>query len=386
MKQILLILSVILLAGCGSSKRSLQNGNFNEAIELSVKNLRKNPTKEKEIAILAEAYTKAQKMDGDRIQFLKSGGEEASWEEIYNRYSDLQNRQTLVSTLSESVLNAIQFSANDYSKEVFNAKNRTVDFLYKRATASMTSTNKPKIREAFYDLQKVKHLSPDYKQVDALLGETQFRGTNQVLFKIKNASQVIIPRDLEADILKVSLKDLNINWLNYDTQRNPTTNYDYFIQLTIRSISVSPEQVKESNFTEEKEVQDGFKYILDQKGNVKKDSLGNDVKIPIIKVITCKVIESRQLKTSTIGGTLDYIDARSGQLVKTLPVSADMVFENRAATAIGDLNALRPESKKWLGNHPVSFPSNEQMVYDGGMVLKDRVKDLLWNNRNWLKE
>jgi hypothetical protein len=386
MKQIVLFLSIIILASCSTSKRSLQNGNFNEAIERSVKNLRKNPTKEKEIQVLNEAYSKAQKLDLDRIQFLKSGGEEAAWEEILNRYTDLQHRQTLVSTLSESVLREINFTQMDYSKEIIAAKNKAVDFLYRRATSTMNTNNKFRLREAFYDLQKVKQLSPEFKNVDALLSETQYRGTNQVLFKIKNESQVIMPKDLEAEILKISLKELNINWLNYDTQRNPNTNYDYFVQLIVRSIAVSPEQIKESSFVEEKEVEDGFKYLLDKKGNVKKDSLGNDIKIPIFKVITCKVIESRQLKTAAIGGTLDYIDARSGELVKTVPIAADMVFENRAATAIGDINALRPESRKWLGNRPIPFPSNEQMVYDCGRVLKDRVKDALWSNRNWLKE
>jgi hypothetical protein len=386
MKHLLLILSILVLASCGSSKKALQNARFDEAIQRSVKNLRKNPAKQKEIDVLSEAYAKAEQLDLSRIDFLKSGGEEAAWEEIFNRFDALQERQTLISTLPQNVLQEIRFMPKDFSRDLFAAKKRASDFLYQRAMASLATNNKYKARDAFYDLQKVKQYSPDYKNVDSRLDEALFKGTNQVLFKIKNGSNVMIPKQMESEILKISMKDLNVNWLNYDTKADPAIRYDYFIQLTVKSIAVSPEQVKESSFTDEKEIQDGFKYKLDKKGNVAKDSAGNDIKLPNYKNIACKVIETRQSKSALIGGSLDYVDARSNQLVKTLPVAAEMVFENRAATAVGDIAALKPESKKWLGNKPVPFPSNEQMVLDGGAVLKDKVKEILWNNKNWLKE
>ncbi|MDD2798325.1 MAG: hypothetical protein PHV20_06990 [Bacteroidales bacterium] len=386
MKRLLFALSIVILTACGSSKKALQNGRFDEAIQRSVKSLLKNPEKEKEINILSQAYVKAEQIDLERIQFLKAGSEESAWEEIFNRYNDLQSRQTLVSSLPHTTLQAIQFSPKDFSRDLFAAKKRASDFLYQRALAELSAGNRYKARDAFYDLQKVKRYSPDYKDVDRRLDEAAYKGTNQVLFKIRNGANVIIPRELEAEVLKISMKDLNVDWLNYDTKAIAGTTYDYYIILTIKSIFVSPEQVKETEFTDEKEIQDGFKYQLDKKGNVAKDSAGNDIKLPIYKKITCKVIETRQWKTSLIGGSLDYLDARSNQLIKTVPISAEMVFENRAATAVGDKEALKQESRKWLGNRIVPFPTNEQMVFDGGAVLKDKVKETLWNNRKWLKE
>lgn len=386
MRHFLLLLSLSLLLACNSSRKALQNGQFEEAVQLSVKNLLKNPTKQKEIDVLAQAYNKSAQADIDRINFLRKGGEEVAWEEIFNRYNNLQNRQTLVSALPSSVLTAIGFVRVDYSQELFSAKKHASDYLYQRAVMSLATNLRHKAREAFYDLEKVKNFTPDYKDVDAKLDEARYKGTNRVLFKIRNGANVIIPRDLEAEVLKITVKDLNTQWLNYDLKPAPGTDYDYYIVLTIQSINVSPEQIRETVFTDEKEVQDGFKYVLDKKGNVKKDSVGNDIKVPQYKTIKCKVIESRQLKTSQIGGTLDYLNARSNQLVRSLPVSAEMVFENRSAKTFGDTDALKPESKKWLHNRPVPFPTNEQMVFDGGTVLKNKVKDILWNNRNWLKE
>lgn len=385
MRKLIYLLTVLILVSCGSSKKALQKGNFDEAVDRAVKTLRKNPTKEKEIAILSEAFAKANQIDIDRINFLKAGGEELAWDEIFNRYSDLQDRQNLVATLPANVLADIRFLPKDYASEIYTAKKRACDFLYARAIRSLSTNDMYKAREAFYDLQKVKNYTPDYRDVDQRLSEAQFKGTKQILFKIKNESNIALPRDLEADILKISMKDLNGNWLNYDTQQDRNIRYDYYIVLVIKGITVSPEQVSETSFTDEKEIEDGFKYMLDKRGNVMKDSAKNDIKIPVYKKITCKVVTVRQFKISNIAGNIDYVDTRTGQLVKTTPVNAEMVFENFAGTAVGDLDALKPESKKWLGNQPKPFPSNEQMIYDGGMVLKDRTKSILWSNKDWLK-
>lgn len=385
MKTFYFLLAILILTACGSSKKSLESGDFVNAVDRSVKNLRKKPTNSKEIAILNEAYAKANQIDIDRINFLRQGAEEQAWDEIFNRYNYLQERQNLVGTLPQNVLAAINFEKKEYTGDLFAAKKRACDFLYARAMRSLSTNDKYKAREAFYDLQRVKGYSPDYKDIDMRMGEAQFKGTNQILFKIKNESNIALPRDLEADILKISLKDLNVSWLNYDTKAERNINYDYYIVLVLKGISITPEQVNESSITDEKEIEDGYKYLLDSKGNVKKDTAGNDIKLPVYKKITCKVVTVRQFKACNIVANLDYVDARNGQLVKTSPVAAEMIFENRAATAVGDLDALKPESKQWLGKKTLPFPSNEQMIYDGGMVLKDRTKDYLWNNRNWLK-
>ena len=105
-------------------------------------------------------------------------------------------------------------------------------------------------------------------------------GTNNVLFKIRNLSQQVMPKDFENELLKITLKKLNKQWLNFDTRENQNLYYDYTIYLNIKAIDKTPERIKEIHYDETKRIRDGDEYVLDENGNVKKDSLGNDIKIP----------------------------------------------------------------------------------------------------------
>ena len=58
MKRIVPVIFIltILLSGCGSSKKQLQKGNYDAAIQKAVKQLRKDKTDAKQIDILEQAY------------------------------------------------------------------------------------------------------------------------------------------------------------------------------------------------------------------------------------------------------------------------------------------------------------------------------------------
>lgn len=61
-------------------------------------------------------------------------------------------------------------------------------------------------------------------------------------------------------------------------------NYDYEIKLCIIDIVISFEVVREREYVDSCNIQDGFEYVLDECGNVVKDLLGNDI------IVFCEVI------------------------------------------------------------------------------------------------
>jgi hypothetical protein len=206
-------------------------------------------------------------------------------------------------------------------------------------------------------------------------------GTSYVIFKMRNTTGVPLPPSFEEELTKISLNELNGEWLKYQTYENKGLNYDYTILVNMKNINVSPEGVKEIDFTETKVIPDGFQYVLDSHGNVKKDSLGNDIKESRFKTISCNVIETYQSKKAIIAGTLDYINNSSGQLIKTEPVASEKFFEYRSYGAMGDINALKPETKAKLGNRPVPFPSGFDMLLEAGQTLKGMVKNIIYTNK-----
>jgi hypothetical protein len=81
MKKVLpfVLTLVIILAGCGSSKKQLQKGNYDVAIDKAVKDLRRNPNDQKQVATLESAYKVANEQDNERIRFLKMEGKPKKW-------------------------------------------------------------------------------------------------------------------------------------------------------------------------------------------------------------------------------------------------------------------------------------------------------------------
>jgi tetratricopeptide (TPR) repeat protein len=379
------LLSCLILSSCATSKKYLGKGQFDMAISKSVKKLRKNPSNTKEIAVLKEAFYKANQIDKDRINSYKNSNEADAWDNIYKRYSNLKRRQDLIKTLPDKVLNDINFTSTDYDYEIQHAKKKAAEYYYDRADDLLRRNDKYSAREAYYELQKVKQLFKDYRDVDNKIQEALFKGTNNVLFKIQNHTPVVLPKALEEDLLKISLKDLNVLWLNYDTRHDKNVYYDYSILLNLRDIKISPEQVSQETITEQKEVPDGFRYALDSKGNVMKDTAGNDIKVPIVKIITCKVIITHQFKSALITGTLDYYDNRNSQLIKTNPITAETIFEHHAGNAVGDLDALKPETRRLVGNNPLPFPTNQDLILQAGINLKEMTKNIIWSNKGILK-
>lgn len=367
----------------------LNSGNYDQAINKSIKKLKRNPGKEKEVVVLQNAYKKANDRDKEKIQFLKADGTPDNWDKIFSLYSQMSYRQEKIKPLLPleiaSTHQPAVFEILNYDQEIINAKQKAAEYFYTHAKSLLDKNEKISARKAYDELQQIKNYYPNYKDVDDLLVKARSMGSSYVLFKMENRTGVPLPPNFEEELSKISLSDLNANWLLYETKENKQHHYDYTILVNMKQIDVSPEAVKEINTTETKEVRDGYEYILDERGNVKKDSLGNDMKKPKYKTIKCTLSETYQSKKAIIAGTLDYINNNTGQLIKTNPIASENFFEYSSATAIGDLNALKPESKSKLGKKPIPFPNNFDMIFKAGQTLKGMVKDIIWANKGILQ-
>ncbi len=389
MKKIIYLLVItIILVSCANSTKLMQSGNYDGAIQVSLRKLKGKKPNDKEMQVLEQSYKKANDRDNDKINFLNKEGNPENWNTIYDVYSAMKNRQEAVKPILPLYITSLSrnaiFDIKNYDDEIIQAKKKAAEYKYALALTLLEKNNKSDARAAYNEFVQVKNFYANFKDVDAKINQARAMGTSYVLFKMQNNTGVPLPPNFEEELDKISLTELDGDWIRYHTRKSQGVTYDYTILVNMKNISVSPESVKEIDYTESKTVPDGFQYVLDAHGNVRKDSLGNDMKVPKTKVISCAVEENYQNKKATIAGTLDYINNVNSQLIKTDPIEAENFFEYRSAVANGDFNALKQETRDKIGRKPIPFPNNFDMLLQAGQTLKGMVKNIIFNNKGVL--
>ncbi|TYP99193.1 hypothetical protein C7447_102514 [Tenacibaculum adriaticum] len=394
MKKItLLFLITLTIVSCSSVKstqKAINSGNYDKAISLSIENLKKNKTKEKNqpyVEMLVKAFKKVKERDEARIAFLKKENRPENLESILNLYQQLNNRQERIKPLLPLKVLATgrnaEFKMRNYDDELIATKAELSEYLYNNAASAFNdaSQDKYRYRAVFEELQYLDRINPNYKDTKNLMDEAHDRGTDFVYVLVKNETRQVIPRRLEEDLLAMDTYGLNDLWTVYHAQKNRQIKYDYNLELNLRRIDISPEQIHEKEIIKEKQIKDGYKYLYDEKGNIVKDSLGNKIKVDKFKKIRCRVYKFTQNKSSSITGVVKYIDNYSRQLLKKFPIQSEFIFEHAYANYDGDRRALDDSFTNLIQLKEVYFPSNEQMIYDTGTDLKEKLKYIITRNK-----
>ena len=389
MKKIIpfILITVFILGGCGSSKKQLQKGNYDAAINKAVIQLRKDPNDAKQIAILQQSYKVANDLNNERIRFLKMEGKADSWDEVYQIYNTLNSRQTLVRTVTPLNKNgeSVDFPYVDYMPEMISAKRKAADFYYAHGNELLKNKMKDSYRQAYYEFIRAKEYVGDYEGIDNKIQEAQYMGMSRVFVSLQNSSLIKFPEDFEQDLLELDLPSLNSEWVEYYTKDLDTkVQYDYYVNVNIKTIVVSPDRTIERDSVVKKEVEDGFEYILDKKGNVEKDSLGNDKKKTKFKPLQCALVETIQSKACRIDGTIEVIQANPNKLLKKDPIGAESGFENISSRALGDKQALSKEQLERTKTSVVPFPDDIEMVLRCSETLKKAIRGATQANKRYV--
>jgi hypothetical protein len=385
----LLILFVIYsCSSVKSTQKAINSGNYDSAIKTAVENLRKNKTRKGNqpyISMLEEAFKKATERDEARIDYLKNDGNTENIESVYNLYVKLSERQELIKPLLplRNTTNGVEanFNFKNYTNDIIASKRKLTEFLYAKAKNSFNTSNKLDFRRIYEDLTYIDRINPNYKDTRNLIRQAHERGTDYVLVSMKNKTRKIIPKRLAKDLLAFDTYGFDDLWTVYHSTPDEAINYDFGLELTLKNIKISPERIREREMIKEREIVVGWEYKVDKNGKEVLDIKGNKIKVDKLKNVHCKLLKVTQLKSAEVQGQVRYVDFNSKQLVKSFPVSSGFIFEHVYANYQGDKRALTGKYKDMIKRRRVSFPSNEQMVFDAGEDLKKNLKRMILRNR-----
>jgi hypothetical protein len=224
-------------------------------------------------------------------------------------------------------------------------------------------------------------VNPNFKDVRNLMNVARERGLDFVIVSMKNETQKVIPKKLEEDLLNFDTYGLNDLWTVYHASKDPRVQYDFGLELNLRNIQVSPEQVREKEIIKEKEIKDGFTYLLDTKGDQVLDKDDNKIKVDKMVPVRCEIYQFTQFKSAKVTGKVKYVDLNSKQIIQTYPIASEYIFQHRYAQFKGDKRALESSFLDLIRLRVVQFPTNEQMIYDSVQDLKQKLKSIITRNK-----
>lgn len=380
----LLLAPALFAASCMSPEKLVETGNYDRVIELSMSKLagkaKKNP---RYVDALGQAFERANDRDLAQAEALRRDNRPEHWDRILSLYQRVAERQNRIAPLmpladKHGIRANIRFAQVD--DLIRNARNNAAEYHYNRALDLMIQArlgDRFAARDAYDALSAVDRYFRNYQDKEALKNEALQLGKTHILINVRNEAPVILPEYVEAELRRLPVRDLDSRWRQYHSRPQTGIRYDYEVVVNMLHIEVSPEMVREREYEDTREVEDGFEYILDSRGNVMKDTLGNDIKVPKKKLVRARVFEIYQHKIATLHCRIDFYDKYNGSLMESWPVSADAVFDNYASTFSGDQRALSQQSRSRLGNRPLPFPSDEALL----MQVADRLKPVI---KNWI--
>lgn len=381
-KLIPLFIIISFLASCASSSKELATGDYDAAIRKSAKKIKKNPSKFEEVDIFNDAYRMANKRDNAEINRLKQQGNPANWGKIYNLYLKLKKHQDIALSLPPV---GVEFQEIDYTADINVAKTNAAEYAYAKGNELLAKSDRMEARKAYNYYNEAKSYITDFKDIDTKLIEAKKAGMTNIFFRIEDKAEIKVPEKMMQEIQSIDVNELDKGWVNYDSYIDTTLLYHYSAILSVKLIEVTPDQLQKNTTIEKKEVPDGFDYVLDANGNVTKDSLGNDIKIPKYKTIQCNVTRYHQSKVARLTADMEYYDNATDKQLKKEPVVAESIFENKYALPLGNIDALSDETRKELTTKPLPYPHDEDMIIQAGETMKAMAKDILVKNKTYLK-
>jgi len=372
---------LISFVSCTSIEKLVDTGQYDKAIYYATNKLSGAKVNKVEyVKGLETAFKKATEKDMAYIDKLKNEGNPETWETILSIYNTISDRQEQIRPLlpltdeNGKKANFLFVNTNDLEKE---AKEQTINFLYNSAKDLLDEARNSKdripARKAYESLLKLKNYAARFLDVPQLEREARELGTTKILVNVQNYSQAVFPAGLEDEILRLGFRDLDREWQKFDAYPERNREYDLGITLILSNVQVSPGTVSEKSFSEKKEIPDGFQYALDEKGNVKKDTAGNDIKLPKTKVIEAQILEVFQSKSAGLSGRLEVMDLHTKGVRESRDINTVAVFDNRAASFKGDERALTEDTKKRLGNRPAVFPTDAVLLLEAARKLRPLV-------------
>lgn len=368
--QLYLLSAIIFLSGaCTTIQKLADEGRYDDAIVKAAKKLKGKSLKDpKVVKLLESTFNKANERDLRILTSLMSTSDWRSNEKVLRVVKLIDQRQNLLSPflpLTDKQGYEAHFNLINTNQIKDVSKNSIVNDLYNEGMTLMDESKKNDYklaREAYQRFVKLESYRPDYEGINTLKQNALQQGKSHVLVNVLDRADAKFPSALVSKLKNLLSAKGEAQWVAYYFNTNENINFDYTIDVTPLDIKVSPEKLEDTYHHFSEQVQDGFTYKFDKKGNVLKDSSGNDIKVPKYVNARATIREINQEKEAIMDVQLTFFNKTNGKIIKQVPLQEKTSFANCAVSFEGDKRAIPSNWNLRIGGYLQDFPQDVLMV------------------------
>lgn len=332
-----LLMSIMLLNGCSSGKKSLQRGNYYDAVLKAVTRLRTKPNQKKAIETLRDGYPLSIDWFIDQSKNSLASNDPHKWRNVVNSYEKMNHLYEAIKR-SPGALNVIP-NPRSFFMELVDSKNNAANESYDEGLTAMNSNTRVGAKRAYYNFVEADRYVPGFKDTMEKIREAKYHATLKVV-----VNQIPVP-SLQYQVTANFFQDKIQEFLNsYNT--NEFVRY-YSPREAESEKLLQPDQVMKVQFqdfvvgqTHEKEVIESLvrENVKIGEFEVKKDSI-----IDVLGTVKAKLTTYRKEVISS--GVLNMIifDANSDNVLTSQNFSGEYIWYSVWGNFNGDERALTKE-------------------------------------------
>ncbi|MDP2336177.1 MAG: hypothetical protein Q8N05_06955 [Bacteroidota bacterium] len=371
----ILITCVLLLNSCSTGLKSLQQGNYYDAIMKAANRLSNDPDNRKATQVVRDGYPMAVVYYQEEIDQILTGNEPFKWKrtleimQTVNQISDEIRRIPAARSLVSSTKN--------YTSELTDVQNRAAQEYYDAGMDALNRNTRETAKQAYFHFLNADGLVRGFKDTRQKIVESKDKATLKVVveqipvngkyeysaqFFYDNVFQMLNQQFQEKDFMHFySPEEADNARLKYPDMVLQMGFYDFFIG-------------RPQHFEEEKDLS----REVEEKYQVKisKDSMATRTRTVLkrgkIKIVTDQVASGGLLE-------LKAVDFQSQKIVFTDKVPGQFTWENKYGVFIGDKEVLDNNLINIVNNKVLMPPPAQDMFVLFTKPIFNQLTDKLTN-------
>lgn len=352
------------LPACKSGKKSLKNGNYDEAFHTSVKRLKQNPGSKRAEEVLLSSYKMSMNFHQKEIERHKGSDLPEKYDQIVVHYRAINAMYLGVQNCPaclELIPNAVYLQEEEKQARLEGSK-----YHYSEGIKLMELKTMDDSRAAYRHFLTAKDYTPQYDKVDEWIRRSKYEGTLHVLVRMVPVSQNRYA--LSSEFFRQKIME-NLNAMQYTFVRfyseNEASNapFGQVITLSFDDFSI------------------GDTYVKETVNNLSKDSVkvgetgSKEAKIPVYGTVkaTLRVFEKSVMSSGVMDMTI--FNTADGAVLRQDKLPGSYNWFCSWATFNGDERALSKEQLNLTKSREMMPPPPQDMfVYFTGPIYNQIIR------------